>query len=149
MWCNMDRNEKEVKTMNWLRRMMYGRYGNDQLGNFCFALYLLLFVLQLVFRKTPVSMVFILLSYVTIIVYFFRCFSRNIYKRQIENQKFMRAWNPVKNYVKFWKMRWQERGGTKVLYRCAKCHQVIRVPKGRGKIAITCPKCRFEFIKKT
>lgn len=135
--------------MNWLRRMMIGRYGNDALGNFCFGVYLLLFVLQLIFRGTPASAVLLTLSYVTIIVYFFRCFSRNIYKRQMENQKFLQMWKPVKDYFKFWKMRWQERGGTKALYRCPKCHQIIRVPKGRGKIAITCPKCRLEFIKKT
>lgn len=135
--------------MNWLRRMMMGRYGNDQLGNFLFVTYLLLFVLQLIFRTTVVGPVLILLSYFLIILYFFRCLSRNIYKRQMENQKFLKAWNPVKNYFKFWRLRIKERSGTKKLYRCPKCHQTIRVPKGRGKIAISCPKCRFEFIKKT
>lgn len=135
--------------MNWLRRVMAGRYGNDQLGNFLFAVYLLLFVLQLVFRTTVISPVCILLSYFVIILYFFRCLSRNIYKRKMENQKFLKAWNPVKNYFKFCRLRMKERSGTKKLYRCPKCHQTIRVPKGRGKIAISCPKCRFEFIKKT
>lgn len=135
--------------MNWLRRVMYGRYGNDQLGNFLFVLYLVLFVAQLVFRGTIVSPVLVGISYLLILIYFFRCFSRNIYKRQRENQRFLKAWNPVKNYFKFWRLRIQERSGTKKLYRCPKCHQTIRVPKGRGKIAIRCPKCRFEFIKKT
>lgn len=135
--------------MNWLRRMMYGRYGNDQLGNFLFVLYLVLFVAQLIFRGTVLSQIFVMLSYLLIIVYFFRCFSRNIYKRQMENRRFLKAWNPVKNYVKFWRLRIRERSGVKKLYRCPKCHQTIRVPKGRGKIAISCPKCRFEFIKKT
>lgn len=135
--------------MNWLRRMMMGRYGNDQLGNFLFAIYLLLFVLQLIFRRSIAGNIIIMLSYLVILLYFFRCFSRNIYRRQMENQKFLKMWNPIKNYVKFLKMRWQERGSTKVLYRCTKCHQTIRVPRGRGKIAITCPKCRYEFIKKT
>lgn len=135
--------------MNWLRRVMYGRYGNDQLGNFLFVLYLVLFVAQLVFRGTIVSPVLVGISYLLILIYFFRCFSRNIYKRQRENQRFLRVWNPVKNYFKFWRLRIQERSGTKKLYRCPKCYQTIRVPKGRGKIAIRCPKCRFEFIKKT
>lgn len=126
-----------------------GRYGNDQLGNFLFVIYLLLFVAQLLTRRTVAGSVLIMISYAVILVYFFRCFSRNIYRRQMENQKFLRFWNPMKNRVRFWKMRWQERGSTKALYRCAKCHQIIRVPKGRGKIAITCPKCRYEFIKKT
>ena len=135
--------------MNWLRRVMAGRYGNDQLGNFLFAVYLLLFILQLVLRTTVISTICILISYLVIILYFFRCLSRNIYKRQMENQKFLKAWNPVKNYFKFCRLRMKERSGTKKLYRCPKCHQTIRVPKGRGKIAISCPKCRFEFIKKT
>lgn len=135
--------------MNWLRRMMVGRYGNDQLGNFLFVMYILLFVLQILFRGSVASPVLMMISYVAVILYFFRCFSRNIYKRQMENQRFLQAWNPVKNYFKFCRLRIQERNGTKKLYRCPKCHQIIRVPKGRGKIAISCPKCRFEFIKKT
>ncbi len=135
--------------MNWLRRVMYGRYGNDQLGNFLFVVYLFLFLLQLFFRGSVVSPVLILVSYFVIILYFIRCFSRNIYKRQMENQKFLRLWNPFRNYFKFWHLRFKERSGTKKLYRCPKCHQTIRVPKGKGKIAIRCPKCRFEFIKKT
>lgn len=135
--------------MNWLRRMMMGRYGNDQLGNFLFVIYLLFFVLQLIFRGSIAGLVLLMLGYFVIVLYFFRFFSRNIFKRQLENQKFMQVWNSVKNIFKFWKMRWQERSGTKALYRCPKCHQVIRVPKGKGKIAITCPKCRFEFIKMT
>ena len=35
------------------------------------------------------------------------------------------------------------------IFRCPKCHQMIRVPKGRGKIAIRCPKCKFEFIRRS
>lgn len=139
----------DVRRMNWLRRMMMGRYGNDQLGNFLFVIYLLFFVLQLIFRGSLVGLVSLVIGYFVILLYFFRFFSRNIFKRQLENQKFMQVWNSVKNFFRFWKMRWQERSGTKALYRCPKCHQVIRVPKGKGKIAITCPKCRFEFIKKT
>lgn len=135
--------------MNWLRRFMYGRYGGDQLSTALFVLYIIIFVLNLFLRNTVAGAVLMVLSYVVILVYFFRCFSRNIYKRQRENQKFLQLWNPVKNYFKFWKMRFQERDGVKKLYRCPKCHQTIRVPKGKGKIAITCPKCRFEFIKKT
>ena len=139
----------DVRRMNWLRRMMMGRYGNDQLGNFLFVIYLLFFVLQLIFRGSIAGLVLLMLGYFVIVLYFFRFFSINIFKRQLENQKFMQVWNSVKNFFRFWKMRWQERSGTKALYRCPKCHQVIRVPKGKGKIAITCPKCRFEFIKKT
>ncbi len=136
--------------MNWLRRFMYGRYGNDQLGNFLFGVFIVLFIFQTIFRRMPtVYTVLLFVGYAVILVYFFRSLSRNIYRRQAENQKFLRLWNPVKNYFKFWHRRIKERNGVHKLYRCPKCHQTIRVPKGRGKIAIRCPKCRFEFIKKT
>lgn len=135
--------------MNWLRRFMYGRYGNDQLSTFLFVLYVAIFVFEMIFKWTPAAPILMVVSYVIIFFYFFRCFSRNIYKRQAENRKFLAMWNPVKNYFKYLGRKWQERKGVNKLYRCPKCHQTIRVPKGRGKIAITCPKCRFEFIKKT
>ncbi len=135
--------------MNWLRRFMYGRYGNDQLSTFLFVLYVAIFVFEMIFKRTPAAPILMVVSYVIIFFYFFRCFSRNIYKRQAENRKFLAMWNPVKNYFKYLGRKWQERKGVNKLYRCPKCHQTIRVPKGRGKIAITCPKCRFEFIKKT
>lgn len=132
-----------------IQRMMYGRYGNDQLGKFCFIAYLVLWILTIAFRGTKLALVLNGLSYLVAIAYFFRFFSRNIYKRQQENQKFLSLFNQVKNYFKYLKLKFSERSGVNQLYRCPKCHQMIRVPKGRGKIAIRCPKCRFEFVKKT
>lgn len=131
------------------QRMMYGRYGNDQLGTFCFAAYIVVWMVSLFFKGTRIALVLNGLGYVFVIAYFFRFFSRNIYKRQQENQKYLKIFNQVKNYFKFLKLKFTERHGVKKLYRCPKCHQIIRVPKGRGKIAITCPKCRFEFIRRT
>ncbi len=138
--------------MRWrerVQRMMYGRYGNDKLGNCCFAAYIIIWILSLFFRRTPVFPVLSVCCWALVFVYFFRFFSRNIYKRQQENQKFLRIYDRVKNYFRFLKMCFQERDGVKKLYRCPKCHQIIRVPKGRGKIAISCPKCHFEFIRRT
>lgn len=135
--------------MNWFRRFMYGRYGSDQLSAFLFVLYVFLVLFQLAFRNSVPGVILMAVSYVVVFIYFFRFLSRNIYKRQRENQKFLNMWNPFKNYFKYIKLCIQERNGVKKLFRCPKCHQTIRVPKGKGKIAITCPKCHFEFIKKT
>lgn len=132
-----------------IQRMMYGRYGNDQLGMFCFGLYVMFWIVSLGFRGTFFGRILSVADYVFVIIYFFRFFSRNIYQRQRENQKFLSVRNQVKNYFKFLRLRYQERSGTKKLYRCPKCHQMIRVPRGRGRIEITCPKCHFAFIKKT
>ena len=135
--------------MNWFRRFMYGRYGSDQLSTCLFFIYVILVVFQFAFRNSVPGMILMALSYVVVFIYFFRFLSRNIYKRQSENQKFLQMWKPVKNYLKYPKLRIQERNGVKKLFRCPKCHQTIRVPRGKGKIAITCPKCHYEFIKKT
>ena len=135
--------------MNWFRRFMYGRYGSDQLSTCLFFIYVILVVFQFAFRNSVPGMILMALSYVVVFIYFFRFLSRNIYKRQSENQKFLQMWIPVKNYLKYLKLRIQERNGVKKLFRCPKCHQTIRVPRGKGKIAITCPKCHYEFIKKT
>ncbi|MCI8791601.1 MAG: hypothetical protein HFG38_02210 [Eubacterium sp.] len=135
--------------MNWFRRFMYGRYGSDQLSTCLFFIYVILVVFQFAFRNSVPGMILMALSYVVVFIYFFRFLSRNIYKRQSENQKFLQMWKPVKNYLKYLKLRIQERNGVKKLFRCPKCHQTIRVPRGKGKIAITCPKCHYEFIKKT
>lgn len=135
--------------MNWFRRFMYGRYGTDQLSVFLLVLYLLLALVQMIFRNTVVEMVSWALTLPVLFLYVFRTLSKNVYRRQMENAKFLQIWNPVKGYFRFLKMKFQERHGVKKLFRCPKCHQTIRVPKGKGKIAITCPKCRFEFIKRT
>ena len=135
--------------MNWFRRFMYGRYGSDQLSTCLFFIYVILVVFQFAFRNSVPGMILMALSYVVVFIYFFRFLSRNIYKRHSENQKFLQMWKPVKNYLKYLKLRIQERNGVKKLFRCPKCHQTIRVPRGKGKIAITCPKCHYEFIKKT
>ncbi|MBO5488543.1 MAG: hypothetical protein J5972_01405 [Eubacterium sp.] len=132
-----------------IARFMYGRYGTDKLNTAIFILYIVLFVFQLIFRKSIVGQILLYVGYALIIIYFFRCFSRNIYKRAAENQKYLKVENSVRNYFRYLKTKFTERGGVKKIYRCRKCHQMIRVPKGKGKIAITCPKCRFEFIKRT
>lgn len=131
------------------QRMMYGRYGNDQLGMFCFFAYLAIWFVTMLFRGSRVAAVLTVISYMFAIVYFFRFFSRNIYRRQQENQKFLSVFSKVQTYVKYCRFRFQERHSTKKLFRCPKCHQMIRVPRGHGKVAIRCPKCKFEFIKRT
>lgn len=72
------------------QRFMYGRYGHDKLGFFCFITYFVLyFITMIFFRRSPVSYTLYGIGYVIIILYFFRFFSKNIYKRQRENQKYL------------------------------------------------------------
>ena len=131
------------------QRMMYGRYGSDQLSRFFFVLYLVIWIVGFFIRVPQVRMALNLVSYVIIFLYLFRFFSKTIYKRQQENQKFIVVFNRVKNDFNYLKLKVKARDGVKKTFRCPKCHQMIRVPKGRGKIAIRCPKCRFEFIRRS
>lgn len=81
------------------------------------------------------------ISFVGILYGYFRVFSRNLGKRQAENNAFL-SW---KNGIK---QRWQQRK-THKFYRCPKCRTTLRVPKGKGKINITCRSCGEKFIKIT
>ena len=81
------------------------------------------------------------LSFVGIIYAYFRCFSKNIEKRQAENNTYL-SWRNLN------KQRWNQRK-THKFYRCKKCKTVLRVPKGKGKISITCRTCGERFITKT
>ncbi len=130
--------------MNWLRRMLIGRYGTDQLSLALMALYFVLFLLSYL----PYCRFLAWVGLLVLAVIFFRTFSRNITKRYYENQVFLRFWNPVKSWFKNLKARFRDRK-THRYYKCPNCKQRLRVPKGRGKIKISCPKCGSQFIKKT
>lgn len=130
--------------MNRFQRFMYGRYGVDQLTRF---LVILAFLVSLISSFSRLG-IMLILSYLFLIVALFRVFSKNISARARENYKYMGFANSIKN--KFKKIK-RTIFGTKThrYYSCPKCKQTIRVPRGKGKICITCPKCRNEFIKKT
>ena len=113
-------------------RFMYGRYGPDQLNNALLILGVALAVVGMLF-SLPVLTV---LSYLPLGCCLYRMFSRNVNRRRLENQKYMQQLN-----------RLRDRNSR--YYSCPRCHQTVRVPRGRGKINIHCPKCGNQFVKKT
>lgn len=123
---------------------MAGRYGVDELSKFLNIVLLVLLVLSIFIR----SGILYLLALGILIYSYFRMFSRNISKRYEENQKFVNF--RYRNVVKWnnFKKRFAQRKEYR-FYRCPQCKQTVRVPRGRGKICITCPKCRTEFVKKS
>ena len=120
---------------------MMGRYGADQLNIFLLitavVLCLVSFILSRLGAVCAISgMVVNLLSYGVLVWYLLRFFSRNVEKRFVENRRFL-----------VWKSRLTDRQNR--YFRCPNCKQTVRVPRGRGKICIKCPKCSEKFIKKT
>ena len=127
-----------------MQRWMYGRYGYDELNRFLMISALICMVLSLF----PRGGIFYLLTGVEMVYAYFRMFSRNISKRSTENRWFLNKTARIRTL--FGKKK-RELGQMRQyhIYRCPKCRQKIRVPRGRGRIAITCRKCGTEFIKKS
>ncbi len=123
-------------------RFMYGRYGVDTLGKYSLGAGLATMVLSIVFDSYTLS----LLSWFFIILTYFRMFSRNLYKRSSENQTFLNKTYKLRTWFgKQKNMMAQQK--THHIYRCPGCKQKIRVPRGKGRIEIRCPKCHTTFIK--
>lgn len=137
--------------MNWLQKFMMGRYGVDQMN-------IGVLIFSMVCTLTASLTRWLLLSILgtALLAYgVFRMFSRNVSARSKENQKFLVFWNKVKGIwykIKDWfsgkKRRFADRK-THCYFSCPKCKRKLRVPKGKGKIEISCPICGTKFIKKT
>ena len=124
------------KFSNGLRRFMMGRYGTDKLNMAILGVGLVACILSMFIRFAPVTLALTLISYVFMGWAIFRSFSRNTYKRYQENRKYLMCLQKIKDREHRY-------------YDCPRCRQQVRVPRGKGKIAITCPKCREKFIRKT
>lgn len=126
-----------------LSRFMWGRYGNDQLNRFLMVVMLVFLALHLIFRGP-----FYLLALALLIYSYFRMFSRNIAKRSAENQWYLKKTMKLRGQLQK-KKRELSQLKQYHIYRCPNCKQKIRVPRGRGRIAVTCRKCGTEFVKKS
>ncbi len=124
-------------------RFMQGRYGNDRLGQTLTVLALICMVLSL-FRIPFVSTVGLLL----LVLVYYRMMSRQISKRAAENQKYLQLEWKIRGKLQKKKQALSQRK-THRIYKCPNCKQKIRVPRNRGRIAISCRKCGTEFIRKT
>ena len=125
------------------QRFMYGRYGNDQLNIFLLLLYIPLYLLTTLTQ----SALFSLLANICIFLAIFRTLSRNLPKRREENAKFMKKMTPVIRWAKLSLTIAKDKEHR--YFKCPNCGQQLRVPKGKGKITITCRSCGVSFDKKT
>lgn len=123
---------------------MIGRYGVDSLSKFMLGTAVVLLVFAMGFRNNFLNTLACLL----VLLCYLRMFSRNYQKRAEENQKFLELKGKAATFLKREKEYFEQRK-THHIYKCPSCKQKIRVPKGKGKICITCPKCHTEFIKKS
>ena len=114
------------------RQFMIGRYGTDGLNQFL----------------SMSSIVMLLVSLLTRVLCYYRSLSRNISKRTEENYRFYSLKDRFNNKFRSLKEQWANRK-LYHYYRCPQCRQKLRVPRGRGRIQISCPRCGTQFIKKS
>ena len=115
------------------RQFMIGRYGTDGLNQFLSIASIVLLLISLLTRFS----LFTWLGLVLLVLCYYRSLSRNISKRTEENYQYYGL-----------KDQWANRK-LYHYYRCPKCRQKLRVPRGRGRIQISCPRCGTQFIKKS
>ncbi len=129
---------------NSLARFMAGRYGTDKLNNVLFWTYMVLWVVQMFFRRGIVGWVLSTLGTVIAVVLIWRTLSRNIPRRQAENERFLRSWTPLAAWFRrqFTRLRdirrWRYR-------TCPYCSARLRLPIRRGRRTVTCSRCNSQF----
>lgn len=113
-----------------MRRFLAGRYGSDALGYTLMGVGLALLLLSNLLPMLVIP------SYLLLIFYIYRCYSRQIAKRRSENTRFLAFFRPLTDRSNRY-------------FRCPHCRQTVRVPRGKGRIRIHCPQCRTGFEKTT
>jgi len=129
---------------NFLHKFMIGRYGPDHLGIAMIIIAFILSLLNILLWHIPL----LYLSYLVFILTILRMLSRNIPRRRAENDKFISLWWPVRTKIKNIIQKIKDKRKYKY-YKCPTCKTKLRVPKGKGKIRITCPKCWEWLISET
>lgn len=132
-----------------VQRFMMGRYGADELSKAMTIVALVCMILSSLFVKVPLVYSLFYWGGAAILVYnLFRMFSKNVAKRYEENQKYRTFRYKIVTKLDAKKKQFEQRK-THRFFKCPSCKQHVRVPKGRGKICITCPRCKHEFIKRS
>ena len=132
------------KFQNAVYQFMLGRYGSDQFNVFLVILAIVLMILNLFFIRNSFLSAIVGL----ILIYsLYRIYSRNIYRRRAENDKYLSIIQPIQKRISMIKKNREDHEHKYFL--CPECKQTVRVPRGHGKITITCPKCSHKFDKKS
>lgn len=136
-------------------RFMAGRNGTDAMGR----LFLVAAMLLLIVSWRAKSFVWYAIAIAVLFYAYFRMLSRNVAKRQQENQAFLQMTSDIRRALTGWrnkaayngsKMRYDhEQRKVYRIFTCPGCGQKLRVPKGRGKVQVTCSKCYKSFMKRT
>ena len=125
-------------------KFMQGRYGVDSLSRFLSVVLLVIIILGM-FIRVPLSGT---ITLVILVILYWRMFSRNIPKRYEENQKFLQIRDKLLGRFSDFGSNMSQMKDYHI-YKCPRCNQKIRIPRGKGHIMVRCPRCGYEFHKKS
>jgi DNA-directed RNA polymerase subunit RPC12/RpoP len=137
----MRENQRRKIELNRLKekitKLLKGRYGIDDLGKTIFLGSIILYIVGVLLQKSILA----LAAMIGLMIVFIRAISGEHWERSEENRKYL-------SFIKLWKLRYENRKTARI-YCCERCGKYIRVPKGKGKIQITCPGCGHRMIRNT
>ena len=128
---------------NKIQRFMYGRYGRDELNLFLIGLYFVLYVPYLLTRLRLLSV----LGTLSLVFVLFRALSRNFPARRSENARFLKVAGPTLDWLRLRRTMHQDKEHR--YFTCPSCGQHLRVPRGKGRITVTCRSCGASFQEKS
>ena len=132
---------------NFLRGLMYGRYGHDQLNLFLMVLCLADAIACVLVKRPLAERILSVAGYLLFMYVIYRGLSRNYHRRRAENDRFLAITGPVTRAFRQKHAQTMDRDHR--YFRCPSCGQLLRVPRGKGKISISCRNCGASFEKKT
>lgn len=140
------------KLLEFLRERLEGwlhdRYGMDELCLLILGVAAVTFLVSQLLRQTAGFAVILLLAIFLTAWAVFRCFSRNISSRNKERDAYMRVKEEICYQISLRRNTREIRKSFRY-FRCKACKTKYRVPKGKGKIQITCPNCKRKTIRRT
>lgn len=131
--------------MNWFQKFMYNKYGMDELNLALLWLGVIMAALSLFVNNAVIRL---LMAYLPLGFCIFRMMSKNYSVRRRENDKYLSVIYPIKRKIRKLKNRFKNSKHYKY-FKCPNCKQELRVPKGKGNIEITCPRCKVHFDAKS
>lgn len=130
-------------------RFMQGRHGVDDFAKFTMGVAFVSIILAVFTRKGSfISALLDTIGLLAIIYTYYRILSKDLAKRYQENQKYLDKTNKLRMRFRKEKSMMEQRK-THHIYKCPGCGQKIRIPRGKGRIEIDCPKCHTKFVKKS
>lgn len=142
---------RNAKLSQLMQRLLAGRYGSDRLGRFLTESSIASLLLSFLSRRWGrgrLSSLFSTVGVLLLILCYYRMFSRDREKREAENRRYLEKEWAVRDWLSFRKDRYDQRKEY-AFFTCPGCKQIIRVPKNKGRIRITCRRCGYSFEKKT